>query len=113
MIAETLGSLLSKGNRTALTPESDRVAIPAPSGARRLVEAVAGIGQDRCSRYCPVAPAARRRIPCVDEGFHLAAYLAWRHKGHRVTAPGGKWSRPRQCARPGGDELWESCGSST
>src|ERR1700722_9888448 len=39
-IAETLGSLLPEKNRAALTPESDRITLPAPDGANTLLEAV-------------------------------------------------------------------------
>src|SRR5271156_3704251 len=36
-IAETLGSLLPEKNRAALTPESDRITLPAPDGANTLL----------------------------------------------------------------------------
>jgi ABC-2 type transport system ATP-binding protein len=39
-IAEALGSLLPEKNRAALTPESDRIAMPAPRGASTLMEAI-------------------------------------------------------------------------
>jgi ABC-2 type transport system ATP-binding protein len=39
-IVEALGSLLPAKNRAALTPESDRIAMPAPRGASTLMEAV-------------------------------------------------------------------------
>jgi ABC-2 type transport system ATP-binding protein len=38
VIASALGSLLPDGGRSALTPESDRIAIPAPDGAKTLAE---------------------------------------------------------------------------
>src|SRR5690606_24171386 len=39
-IAEALGSLLPEGNRAMFTTESDRIAIPAPDGAKTLAEAL-------------------------------------------------------------------------
>src|SRR5271163_2346238 len=39
-MAEALGSLLPEQNRAALTPESNRIAMPAPDGAGTLIEAV-------------------------------------------------------------------------
>jgi ABC-2 type transport system ATP-binding protein len=39
-IAAALGSLLPDDHRAALTPESDRIAIPAPEGAKTLAEAL-------------------------------------------------------------------------
>lgn len=39
-VVDALGSLLPEENRAALTPESDRVAVPAPDGAKTLAEAL-------------------------------------------------------------------------
>ena len=64
-IADTLGSLVPEKIRAAMTPESDRIAMPAPEGASTLIEAVrpAGGGQHRTGRHRAAAPVARRRIP--------------------------------------------------
>jgi ABC-2 type transport system ATP-binding protein len=39
-MAEALSPLVSEANRTALTPASDRIAIPAPDGPHTLVQAL-------------------------------------------------------------------------
>ena len=39
-MVEALGSLLPEQNRAALTPASDRIAMPAPNGASTLIEAI-------------------------------------------------------------------------
>lgn len=64
VIAETLGSLLPEKNRAALTPESDRIAMPAPDGANTLIEAVARLAAANIG----VADIALRR-PSLDDVF--------------------------------------------
>jgi ABC-2 type transport system ATP-binding protein len=63
-IAETLGSLLPDKNRAALTPESDRITIPAPDGANTLLEAVGRLA----AADLAVADVALRR-PSLDDVF--------------------------------------------
>jgi ABC-2 type transport system ATP-binding protein len=63
-IAEALGSLLPEKHRAALTPESDRIAMPAPQGTRTLVEAVSRLA----AADIEVADLALRR-PSLDDVF--------------------------------------------
>src|SRR3984957_3170890 len=63
-IADTLGSLVPDKIRAALTPESDRIAIPAPDGANTLIEAVGRLG----AANIDVADVALRR-PSLDDVF--------------------------------------------
>ncbi|MCV7409096.1 IclR family transcriptional regulator [Mycobacterium florentinum] len=63
-IAELLGSLLPEENRAALTPESDRIAMPAPDGANTLLEAVGRLAAANIG----VADIALRR-PSLDDVF--------------------------------------------
>jgi ABC-2 type transport system ATP-binding protein len=63
-IAETLGSLVPEKTRAALTPESDRIAIPAPDGANTLIEAVGRLA----AANIDVADVALRR-PSLDDVF--------------------------------------------
>ena len=63
-IAETLGSLLPEKNRAALTPESDRITLPAPDGADTLLEAVGRLAAANIA----VADIALRR-PSLDDVF--------------------------------------------
>ncbi|MFC9897386.1 ATP-binding cassette domain-containing protein [Nocardia sp. NPDC127579] len=72
-IADALGSLLPQGNRAALTPDSDRVAIPAPDGAKTLAEALRRLDDANIE----LVDIALRR-PSLDDVFlqltgHLAA----------------------------------------
>ncbi|MGV9822299.1 ATP-binding cassette domain-containing protein [Nocardia xishanensis] len=72
-IAAALGSLLPEGNRAALTPESDRIAIPATEGAKTLAEALRRLD----SAGIELVDIALRR-PSLDDVFlqltgHLAA----------------------------------------
>ncbi|WP_431962190.1 ATP-binding cassette domain-containing protein [Nocardia sp. bgisy134] len=72
-IAAALGSLLPEENRAALTPESDRIAIPAPEGAKTLAEALRRLD----SSGIQLVDIALRR-PSLDDVFlqltgHLAA----------------------------------------
>ncbi|MEM6110330.1 ATP-binding cassette domain-containing protein [Mycobacterium sp. 050272] len=64
MIAEILGSLLTEENRTALTTDSDRIAMPAPDGANTLLEAVGRLA----AADIAVADVALRR-PSLDDVF--------------------------------------------
>jgi ABC-2 type transport system ATP-binding protein len=64
VIAEILGSLVPDENRAALTPESDRIAMPAPDGANTLLEAVARLAAANIG----VADIALRR-PSLDDVF--------------------------------------------
>jgi ABC-2 type transport system ATP-binding protein len=63
-IADTLGSLVPEKIRAALTPESDRIAIPAPDGANTLIEAVGRLA----AADIDVADVALRR-PSLDDVF--------------------------------------------
>lgn len=63
-IAEILGSLVPEENLAALTPESDRIAMPAPDGANTLLEAVARLAAANIG----VADIALRR-PSLDDVF--------------------------------------------
>lgn len=64
VIAETLGSLVPAKVRAALTPESDRIAIPAPDGANTLIDAVGRLAAANIA----VADVALRR-PSLDDVF--------------------------------------------
>lgn len=64
VIAETLGSLVPDKVRAALTPESDRIAIPAPDGANTLIDAVGRLAAANIA----VADVALRR-PSLDDVF--------------------------------------------
>lgn len=64
VIAETLGSLLPEKNRAALTPESDRIAMPAPGGANTLIEVVGRLA----AANIDLADVALRR-PSLDDVF--------------------------------------------
>jgi ABC-2 type transport system ATP-binding protein len=63
-IADTLGALVPEKIRAALTPESDRIAIPAPGGANTLIEAVGRLA----AANIDVADVALRR-PSLDDVF--------------------------------------------
>ncbi len=63
-IVDALGSLLPEKHRAALTPDSDRIAIPAPHGTRTLVEAVSQLA----AADIEVADLALRR-PSLDDVF--------------------------------------------
>ncbi|ORJ56993.1 daunorubicin/doxorubicin resistance ABC transporter ATP-binding protein DrrA [Mycobacterium simiae] len=64
VIAETLGSLVPDKVRATLTPESDRIAIPAPEGANTLIDAVGRLAAANIA----VADVALRR-PSLDDVF--------------------------------------------
>lgn len=63
-MAEALGSLLSDANRSALTQASDRISMPAPSGANTLVEALRRLD----SVSIELVDVALRR-PSLDDVF--------------------------------------------
>lgn len=63
-IADALGALLPDKNRTALTSESERIAMPAPHGADTLIEAVWRLA----AASIEVADIALRR-PSLDDVF--------------------------------------------
>jgi ABC-2 type transport system ATP-binding protein len=63
-IADTLGPLVPEKIRATLTPESDRIAIPAPDGADTLIEAVGRLA----AANIPLADVALRR-PSLDDVF--------------------------------------------
>jgi ABC-2 type transport system ATP-binding protein len=63
-IAEALGSLLPEENRAALTPASDRIAMPAPDGPNTLVHALGQLG----AANIELRDIALRR-PSLDEVF--------------------------------------------
>jgi len=64
VIARALGPLLPEKVRAALTPESDRIAMPAPDGASTLIEAMARLA----AANLDVADVALRR-PSLDDVF--------------------------------------------
>ncbi|TQM25343.1 ATP-binding cassette domain-containing protein [Nocardia bhagyanarayanae] len=71
-IATALGSLLPDENRAALTPESDRIAIPAPEGAKTLAEALRRLDASGLE----LVDIALRR-PSLDDVFlQLTGHLA-------------------------------------
>ncbi|MEV6275420.1 ATP-binding cassette domain-containing protein [Nocardia sp. NPDC051832] len=72
-IADALGSLLPEENRATLTADSDRIAIPAPDGAKTLAEALRRL-DDAGVELVDIA----LRRPSLDDVFlqltgHLAA----------------------------------------
>ncbi|MBF6215543.1 daunorubicin/doxorubicin resistance ABC transporter ATP-binding protein DrrA [Nocardia puris] len=71
-IATALGSLLPQEIRAALTPESDRLAIPAPDGAKTLAEALRRLD----AAGVELVDIALRR-PSLDDVFlQLTGHLA-------------------------------------
>ncbi|WP_280479604.1 ATP-binding cassette domain-containing protein [Nocardia cyriacigeorgica] len=71
-IAEALGSLLPEGNRAMFTTESDRIAIPAPDGAKTLAEALRRLD----AAGVELVDIALRR-PSLDDVFlQLTGHLA-------------------------------------
>ncbi|MFI9509806.1 ATP-binding cassette domain-containing protein [Nocardia sp. NPDC052566] len=71
-IATALGTLLPQGNRAALTAESDRIAIPAPDGAKTLAEALRRLD----GAGIELVDIALRR-PSLDDVFlQLTGHLA-------------------------------------
>ena len=62
--AVALGSLLPDENRATLTPDSDRIAVPAPNGATTLVDAVRRLD----SANIELADVSLRR-PSLDDVF--------------------------------------------
>jgi ABC-2 type transport system ATP-binding protein len=63
-VAEALGSLLPEEHRTALTPASDRIAMPAPDGPNTLVQALSQLS----AANIELRDIALRR-PSLDEVF--------------------------------------------
>ena len=63
-IVAALGSLLPEQTRAMLTPESDRIAIPAPHGTSTLIEAVRRLDEANIE----LADIALRR-PSLDDVF--------------------------------------------
>ncbi|MFE3443650.1 ATP-binding cassette domain-containing protein [Nocardia sp. NPDC059180] len=71
-IAAALGSLLPDGNRAMFTTESDRIAIPAPDGAKTLAEALRRLD----AAGIELVDIALRR-PSLDDVFlQLTGHLA-------------------------------------
>ncbi|TLF79171.1 ATP-binding cassette domain-containing protein [Nocardia cyriacigeorgica] len=71
-IADALGALLPEGNRAMFTTESDRIAIPAPDGARTLAEALRRLD----AAGVELVDIALRR-PSLDDVFlQLTGHLA-------------------------------------
>jgi ABC-2 type transport system ATP-binding protein len=63
-VAEALGSLLPEEHRAALTPASDRIAMPAPDGPNTLVQALSQLS----AAHIELRDIALRR-PSLDEVF--------------------------------------------
>ncbi|UGT66024.1 ATP-binding cassette domain-containing protein [Nocardia gipuzkoensis] len=71
-IAAALGPLLPQESRAALTPDSDRIAVPAPDGAKTLLEALRRLD----SAGVDLIDVALRR-PSLDDVFlQLTGHLA-------------------------------------
>ncbi|NEW41210.1 ATP-binding cassette domain-containing protein [Nocardia cyriacigeorgica] len=71
-IAAALGALLPEGNRAMFTTESDRIAIPAPEGAKTLAEALRRLD----AAEIELVDIALRR-PSLDDVFlQLTGHLA-------------------------------------
>ncbi|WP_280242011.1 ATP-binding cassette domain-containing protein [Nocardia abscessus] len=71
-IAAALGPLLPRESRAALTPDSDRIAVPAPDGAKTLLEALRRLD----SAGVDLIDVALRR-PSLDDVFlQLTGHLA-------------------------------------
>ena len=101
-MAEALGSLLPEKNRAALTPASDRIAMPAPDGPNTLVQALPQLerGEHRVARHRSAAALARRGVPRADNRYHR------RHvrdtPGSTVAAGSGRPAGGRHRARANG-----------
>ncbi|MEV0549266.1 ATP-binding cassette domain-containing protein [Nocardia salmonicida] len=81
-IVAALGSLLPAENLAALTPESDRITIPAPDGAKTLAEALRRL--DNAS--VELVDIALRR-PSLDDVFlQLTGHLASNEDESKATA---------------------------
>ncbi|WP_405166138.1 ATP-binding cassette domain-containing protein [Nocardia sp. NBC_01499] len=78
VIAAALGSLLPDENRVALTPDSDRITIPAPDGAKTLAEALRRLD----GAEVELVDIALRR-PSLDDVFLQLT-------GHLATTDGAK-----------------------
>lgn len=63
-VVAALGSLLPEQSRASLTPESDRIALPAPDGTRTLIEAARRLDEANIQ----LADIALRR-PSLDDVF--------------------------------------------
>jgi ABC-2 type transport system ATP-binding protein len=84
-IADTLGSLLPEKNRAALTPASDRIALPAPDGPNTLVQA---LWQLRAANIELLDVALRR--PSLDEVFlALTTEITGDNSARRLNAGEG------------------------
>ncbi|OBH88807.1 daunorubicin/doxorubicin resistance ABC transporter ATP-binding protein DrrA [Mycobacterium sp. E2733] len=93
-IADALGSLLPESNRAALTPTSDRIAMPAPAGANTLVEALSRLK----SAHVELADIALRR-PSLDDVFlalttDSSSQTMRDESAWRDPAPAGSLSSP-------------------
>ncbi|MEU7138099.1 ATP-binding cassette domain-containing protein [Nocardia sp. NPDC046473] len=72
VIADALGTLLPEDNRAAMTPDSDRITIPAPDGAKTLAEALRRLD----GAEVELVDIALRR-PSLDDVFlQLTGHLA-------------------------------------
>ncbi|MGV9410870.1 ATP-binding cassette domain-containing protein [Nocardia sp. NPDC003693] len=83
-IADALGDLLPEANRDALNADSDRIAVPAPAGAKTLAEALRRLD----GAEIELVDIALRR-PSLDDVFlkltgHLAEEPALEDEGARV-----------------------------
>ncbi|OQS17888.1 daunorubicin/doxorubicin resistance ABC transporter ATP-binding protein DrrA, partial [Nocardia donostiensis] len=83
-IAAALGPLLPGDYRITLTPESDRVAIPAPEGAKTLAEALRRLD----SAGVELVDIALRR-PSLDDVFlQLTGHLATEEQEEQSAVAG-------------------------
>jgi ABC-2 type transport system ATP-binding protein len=81
-IAEALGSLLPEQNRAALTAASDRITVPAPDGAKTLLEALSRLS----SADIELADIALRR-PSLDDVFLSLTGLPVARDSHESDQP--------------------------
>ena len=93
-MAEALGPLLPEENRTALTPASDRIAMPAPDGPQHsgAGPCALGRGEHRIARHRSAPTVARRGVPRADN----------RSIGDK-SRRGQPWQRGRPAAATGCD----------
>ena len=96
-MAEALGSLLPEKYRAALTPASDRIAMPAPDGPNTLVQALLRLNAANIelTRHRAAAALARRGVSRADSSRIMAT-----HPRNAVVAAvaATRWSRRARVA---------------
>jgi ABC-2 type transport system ATP-binding protein len=81
-MAQALGALLPEKNRAALSPASDRIAMPAPDGANTLVQALGQLG----AANIELVDVALRR-PSLDEVFLALTATESNEDAHAPSLP--------------------------